>query len=91
MEKPIKLTTSSILREDALVQKKKDQLKKADEQAAISLTDPEQFKAKLRQDKEKDDVEEQLHKKKMHLSVLLSHEEAYLAKQEIILGNRFVC
>jgi hypothetical protein len=89
-QQPIKLTTATILREDALVQKKKRIEQESLEQAMISLTDPDQFKAKMRQDKEKEDAQEQLHKKKMHLSVLLSHEEAYLAKQEIILGNRFV-
>jgi hypothetical protein len=89
-QQPIKLTTATILREDALVQKKKKIEQDTLEQAAISLTDPNQFKSKLRLDKEKEDAQKQLHKKKMHLSVLLSHEEAYLAKQEIILGNRFV-
>lgn len=86
----IKSTTAAILREDALLQKQRKQAQDVLENAAAGLIDPDKLQEKMRRDQEEYARMEQERKERAHLSVLLGHEEAFLAKQELVLVKRYV-
>lgn len=84
----VKLTTAAILREDALLRKKKKDQMDMIEQAEKGLRDVEEFEAWKDGLKIKEDEERMLDLEKKRLEVQLLHEETFLARQELIKDNK---
>ncbi|KAJ3388179.1 hypothetical protein HDU92_001589 [Lobulomyces angularis] len=91
INKPQNLTKqniASILREDAIVRRKKKNDDNILNQALVNLTDLTEYQKKVDQDIEKDNFEMQLKVEKRHLEIQLLHEDSYVARKEKERENR---
>ncbi|EGF81837.1 hypothetical protein BATDEDRAFT_23491 [Batrachochytrium dendrobatidis JAM81] len=84
----VKLTTAAILREDALVRKLKREEMDSMVRAETMICDPAQFDAWREECKLKEQENKLLELERKRLDVQMTHEDAYVAKQEIIKDNR---
>ncbi|KAJ3195521.1 hypothetical protein HK101_011885 [Irineochytrium annulatum] len=84
----VKLTTATILREDALVRKARSEEQKAMAAAEISLRDASEFNSWQEELKQKADYEKKIEAEKRKIEIQLLHEEALEAKQDRIRQNQ---
>lgn len=84
----VKLTTASILREEAFLRKKKKEQLEAMAQSEMGLRDIEEFEHWKEQARQREEEEIQLSLEKKRLEIQLLHEDTFLAKQEILKLNK---
>ncbi|KAJ3028023.1 UNVERIFIED_CONTAM: hypothetical protein HDU68_002606 [Siphonaria sp. JEL0065] len=85
---PIKLTTATILREDALVRKTKMDEEKLLSEVEFTLRDTTEFQNWQDEVKMKAEEERKFELEKLRLKVQLLHEESFLSRQEKIQENK---
>lgn len=85
---PVKLTMASILREDALLKKQKEEAKKVLLEAEIGLKDQSEFMKWKEEMRLKEEEEKRLELERRRLEVQIVHEEAMLAREEILKENK---
>jgi hypothetical protein len=84
----VKLTTASILREEALLKKKQREQQEAMEIAEIGIRDAVEFENWKERLKVKEEEERLLDMERKRLQIQLLHEETFLAKQEQLKQNK---
>ena len=87
-ENNVKLTVASILREDALLKKKGKQQMIAMEQIEMGLPDIKDLESLKQAIRTTENNERVLEMSRKRLEVQLSHEEAILAKKELLKENK---
>ncbi|KAI8926288.1 hypothetical protein BC831DRAFT_457236 [Entophlyctis helioformis] len=85
---PVKLTTAAILREDALVRRQRRSEEEQMAQAEMALRDHNDFEQWREEWKLKDDEDRQMEQERRRLEIQMTHEEAYVARQEKVKENR---
>ncbi|KAI9344343.1 hypothetical protein BDR26DRAFT_214013 [Obelidium mucronatum] len=85
---PIKMTTATILREDALVRKSKLDEEKQLSEVEFTLRDTTEFQNWQDEVKMKAEGERKLELEKLRLKVQLLHEESFLSRQEKVQENK---
>lgn len=88
-EKPdIKLTTAAILREDALIRKKRMEEEMSAMRAEMNLRDGTSVAAQREEIKAKEDEERLLELERRRLEIQVLHEDVYEAKQQKVKENQ---
>ncbi|ORY48674.1 hypothetical protein BCR33DRAFT_714403 [Rhizoclosmatium globosum] len=85
---PIKMTTATILREDALVRQKKLDEEKLVSEVEFTLRDTNEFHNWRDELQKKAEEERKLDMEKLRLKVQLLHEESFLSRQEKVAENQ---
>ncbi|KAJ3125809.1 hypothetical protein HK098_008197 [Nowakowskiella sp. JEL0407] len=85
---PVKITTSTILREDAVLRKKKQKEELKVEDMEKSLIDEKKFVLWREEEKLKEEEQKELEKERRKLEVKLIHEDAIVAKYMKLKQNR---
>jgi hypothetical protein len=85
----VKLTTASILREEALLKKKQREQQEALEIAEIGIRDAVEFENWKERLKVKEEEERLLDMERKRLQIQLLHEETFLARQEQLKHNKY--
>ncbi|KAI8615752.1 hypothetical protein BC830DRAFT_1121081 [Chytriomyces sp. MP71] len=85
---PVKMTVATILREDALVRKHKEDEERMLAEAELTLRDASEFQTWKEDAKIKADEERKLVLEKLRLKVQLLHEDSFLARQEKVQENK---
>ncbi|KAJ3163032.1 hypothetical protein HDU86_002201 [Geranomyces michiganensis] len=85
---PVKLTTTAILREDALVRKQKQEQLAWLNEVEMGLKDGGEFRQWRDGGRAKEESDRKLEMEKRRLEIQLIHEDAFEAKQELLKENR---
>ncbi|TPX43415.1 hypothetical protein SeMB42_g04736 [Synchytrium endobioticum] len=84
---PVKLTTSVILRENALTRKRRDEEIKKMAESEVRLTDHSAFMNWRESARLKEEAEKRIEMERRRLQVQLAHEEAIAARENILTEN----
>ncbi|KAJ3164778.1 hypothetical protein HDU88_004990 [Geranomyces variabilis] len=87
---PVKLTTTAILREDALVRKQKQEQLAWLNEVEMGLKDGGEFRQWRDGGRAKEESDKKLEMERRRLEIQLIHEDAFEAKQELLKENRQV-
>ncbi|KAJ3180645.1 hypothetical protein HDU87_001758 [Geranomyces variabilis] len=85
---PVKLTTTAILREDALVRKQKQEQLAWLNEVEMGLKDGGEFRQWRDGGRAKEESDKKLEMERRRLEIQLIHEDAFEAKQELLKENR---